>query len=63
LSGEQIKKSEIGGRVALTGVKRGAYRFLVGKPDGKCPLGRPRHSWEDNIRMDLEAVGKGRGLN
>ena len=32
--------------------------FLVGKPDGKRPLGRPRHRWEDNIKMDLEEVGR-----
>jgi hypothetical protein len=39
------------------GEKRNAYRLLVGKPDGKRPLGRPRRRWVDNIRMDLvEAV-------
>ena len=36
---------------------RNAYRVLVGKPEGKRPLGRPRHRWEDNIRMDLRDVG------
>ena len=36
-------------------------RFWVGKPDGKRPLGRPRRRWEDNIKMDLEEVGKGCG--
>jgi hypothetical protein len=35
------------------------YRVLVGKPEGKRPLGRPRHRWEDNIRMDLQEVGWG----
>jgi hypothetical protein len=35
------------------GEKRNAYRILVGKPEGKRPLGRPRLRWEDNIRMDL----------
>jgi hypothetical protein len=35
------------------------YRVLVGKPEGKRPLGRPRHRWEDNIRMDLQEVGSG----
>jgi len=35
---------------------RGAYRVLVGKPEGKRPLGRPRHRWE-NIKMDLQEVG------
>ena len=36
---------------------RGVHRVLVGKPEGKRPLGRPRHRWEDNIRMDLQEVG------
>jgi hypothetical protein len=35
------------------------YRFLVGKPDGKRPLGGPRHRWEDNIKVDLQEVGFG----
>jgi hypothetical protein len=39
--------------------ERGVYRVLVGKPDGKRPLGRPRRRWEDNIRMDLQEVGSG----
>jgi hypothetical protein len=38
---------------------RHIYRVLVGKPEGKRPLGRPRHSWEDNIKMDLQKVGFG----
>jgi hypothetical protein len=41
------------------GEKRSAYRLLVGKPEGKRPLGRPRYRWEDNIRMDLVEVGWG----
>ena len=36
---------------------RGVYRVLVGKPEGKRQLGRPRHRWEDNINMDLQEVG------
>ena len=36
---------------------RNAYRVLVGKPESKRPLGRPRHRWEDNIKMDLREVG------
>jgi hypothetical protein len=36
---------------------RGVYRGLLGKPDGKRPLGRPRHRWEYNIKMDLQEVG------
>jgi hypothetical protein len=41
------------------GEKRNAYRILVGKPEGKRPLGRPRRKWEDNIRMDLREMGWG----
>jgi hypothetical protein len=38
---------------------RGVYRVLVGKPEGKRPLGRPTSRWEDNIKMDLQEVGCG----
>jgi hypothetical protein len=41
------------------GERRGAYRALVGKPEGRKPLGRPRRRWEDNIKMDLREVGCG----
>ena len=41
------------------GERRGVYRVLVGKPEGKRPLGRPRPRWEDNIKMDLQEVGCG----
>jgi hypothetical protein len=41
------------GHVARMGEKRNAYRLLVGKPEGNRPLGRPRHRWVDNIRIDL----------
>jgi hypothetical protein len=45
------------GRVCSTnGEKRNAYRILVGKPEGKKPLGRPRRRWEDNIRVDLNDI-------
>ena len=47
------------GHVARMGEGRGVYRVLVGKPEGKIPLGRPRLSWEDNIKMDLQEVGCG----
>jgi hypothetical protein len=40
-------------------VRRGVYRVLVGKPEGKRPLGRLRHRWVDNIRVDLQEVGCG----
>jgi hypothetical protein len=43
------------------GEDRGVHRVLVGKPEGKRPLGRPRHRWEDNIKMVLQEVGEGRG--
>ena len=39
------------------GKRRGVYRVLEGKPEGKKPLGRPRRKWEDNIKMDLQEVG------
>ncbi|KAJ4450632.1 hypothetical protein ANN_02061 [Periplaneta americana] len=45
------------GHVARMGESRNAYRVLVGRPEGKRPLGRPRHRWEDNIKMDLREVG------
>jgi hypothetical protein len=46
------------GRVCSTNVEnRKAYRILVGKPDGKRPLGRPRRRWVDNIKMDLREIG------
>ena len=44
------------GHVARMGERRGVYRVLVGKPEGKRQLGRPRHRWEDNIKMDLQEV-------
>jgi hypothetical protein len=45
------------------GKKRGVYRVLVGKLEGKRPLGRPRHRWEDNIKMDLWKWDAGYGLD
>jgi len=45
--------------VVLMGEGRGLYRVLVGKPEGKRPLGRPRLRWKDNIKMDLQEVGSG----
>ena len=41
------------------GERRGVYGVLVGKPEGKKPLGRPRRRWEDNIKTDLQDVGRG----
>ena len=47
------------GHVARMGERRGAHTALVGKPEGRRPLGRPRSRWEDNIKMDLREVGWG----
>jgi hypothetical protein len=47
------------GHVAHIGEGRGVHRVLVGNPEGKRPLGRPRCGWEDNIKMDLQEVGGG----
>ena len=47
------------GHVARMGEKRGVYKVLVEKPEGKRPFGRPRRRWEDNIKMDLQEVGCG----
>jgi hypothetical protein len=49
------------GHVARMGEDRGVHGVLMGKPEGKRPLGRPRLRWEDNIGMDLQEVGGGRG--
>ena len=45
--------------MARIGEGRGGHRVLVGKPEGKRPLGRPRCRWEDNVKMDLQEVGGG----
>jgi len=47
------------GHVVRMGERNGVYRVLVGKPEGKRPLGRHRHRWEDNIKMELQEVGCG----
>ena len=47
--------------MARMGEERGVHRVLVGKPEGKRPLGRPRRRWEDNIKMALKEVGGGCG--
>jgi hypothetical protein len=47
------------GHVARIGEKRNAYRLLVGKPEGKRPIGRPRRRWVDNFKMDLLEIGWG----
>jgi hypothetical protein len=57
----QIKSRRMrwAGHVARVGEERNLYKVLVGKPEGKRPLGRPRHEWEDGIRMDLRKTGLG----
>jgi hypothetical protein len=45
------------GHVPRVGEGRGVYKVLVGRPEGKRPLGRPRHRWEDNIKLDLGEMG------
>jgi len=44
------------GHVACMGERRGIYRILVGKPEGKRPLGRDRHRWEENIKLNFQEV-------
>ena len=51
----------MGGACGAYGGGRGVYRVLVGKPEGRRPLVRPRRRWEDNIKMDLQEVGGGCG--
>jgi hypothetical protein len=53
------RRIEMGGACSIMGEGRGVHRVLVGKPEGKRPLGRPRRRWEDNVRMDLQEVGCG----
>ena len=57
-AGDKIEKNEMGGHVARMEEGRGVRKVLVGKPEGKSPLGRPRRRWEDNIKMDLQEVGR-----
>ena len=57
--GIKSRRMRWAGHVARMGEERGAYRVLVGKPEGKRPLGRPRRRRVNNIRMDLQAVGCG----
>jgi hypothetical protein len=61
LCGWLIEKNEMGGAGGAYGVGEGVHRVLVGKPEGKRPLGRPRRRWEDNSKLDLQEVGGGRG--
>jgi hypothetical protein len=54
-----MEKNEMGGTCSAYGERTGVYRVLVGKPEGKRLLGRPRRTWEDNIKMDLQELGCG----
>jgi hypothetical protein len=51
------RRMRLAGHVARMGEKRNANRILVGMPEGKRPLGRPRRKWVDNIKMDLREIG------
>jgi hypothetical protein len=53
----KARRMRLSGHVARMGERRNAYRLLVGKPEGRRPLGRPRRRWSYNIRMDLGEVG------
>jgi hypothetical protein len=55
----KIQKNAMGGACSAYGERRGVYRVLVGKSEGKRPLGRLRRRWENNIKMDLQEVGCG----
>ena len=57
----QSRRLRWAGHVARMEEGRGVHKVLVGKPEGRRPLGRPRRRWEDNIKMDLEEVGRGCG--
>ena len=53
------RRMRCAGHVARVGERRGVYRVLVGKPEGKRPMGRPRRRLDENIKMDLQEVGCG----
>ena len=55
----KLRRMRWAGHVARMGEGKGVYRVLVGKPERKRPLGKPRLRWEDNIKMDLQEVGCG----
>jgi hypothetical protein len=54
---DQVKEDEMGRACSTKGEEKNAYRILVGNPEGKRPLGRPRRMWVDNIKMDLRQIG------
>jgi len=60
IKSRRIRQAE---HTAHTGDRKAAYRFLVGKTEGKSQLGRPQHRWYDNINMNLQQKGAGRRLD
>ena len=60
-AGDKIEKNEMGGTCCTYGGRESCAQGFGGKPERKRPLGRPRRRWEDNIKMDLEEVGRGFG--
>jgi hypothetical protein len=58
-SGDKNEKNEMSGACSTYREMRGVYRVLLGKPERKTTLGRPRRRWEDNIKNDLQKVGCG----
>jgi hypothetical protein len=61
LAYKRVKEDEMGRACSMNGEKMNAYRILVGKPEGKRPLGRPRRGWADNVKIDLREIGWGTG--
>jgi len=55
--GDQINKNEMGGACGKYGVEEGCIEGFGGRPEGRRPLGRPRHRWEDDIKIGLQEVG------
>jgi hypothetical protein len=53
----KLRRMRWTGHVECTGQRKGAHRILVGRPEGRRSLGRPRHIWEDNTKMDIQEVG------
>jgi hypothetical protein len=54
---DQVKEDEMGRACSTLGEMMNGYRILVGKPEAKRPLGRPRRRWENNFKMDLREMG------
>jgi hypothetical protein len=61
--GDQIKKNEMDEACSTCGERKGAFRVLVGKCEGKRPLVRTRHRWENNIKINIQEVVFGHGLD